>query len=383
MKFGIGVLGATGFIGTPYRQEIRESPDDAIIVALCARRRDLLQAAAKEDQARLVTTDWRQVVEHPEVNLVIIATPDALHREAVLACAQHGKHVFCEKPVAIHAREACEMSRAVQHAGLAHFVPFWTRYAPVYVRVRELVQQGLAGDVRAVIFRWHNPRPAGMPFTWRDDAQLSSAGSLADVGSHAYDTIRWLLGREATRVLAHADVITPAKPDLGSVNLAEALKWGQSPEIEKQVAVRQGTAFDYAAVAIEFDDGEFDKGEIDMGTVGTLVLSHAPYLRKGLAPEVELHGTKASLAVDRIKSTISIARPGAEVELLETVPDAGFGNRFAKHVFPALRSQIAGQPNADPNLEDGYRVQLFTDAAALSAKLGTWQTLAAVEASCR
>lgn len=373
MKFGVGILGATGFIGTPYRQEIRESPDDAVIVALCARRRDLLETAAKEDQARLVTTEWRQVIEHPDVNLVIVATPDVLHHEAVLACARNGKHVFCEKPVAANARDASEMYRAVRHAGLAHFVPFWTRYVPVYARARELVQGGQVGDVRAVVFRWHNPRPAGMPFTWRDDARLSSAGSLADVGSHAYDTIRWLLGREATRVLAHADVITPAKPDLGSVNLAEALKWGQSAHIEQQVAVRRGTAFDYASVAFE----------LDQGTVGTLVLSHAPYLRKGLAPEVELHGTEASLAVDRIGSTISIARPGADVELLETVPDTGFGNRFAKHVFPALRGRIAGEPTVDPNLEDGYRVQLFTDAAALSAKLGTWQTLAAVEANCR
>src|SRR3990172_9330905 len=98
MKFGVGVIGATGYIGTPYRVEIRESPQDATIVALCARRRDLLQAAAKQDGAMLATEDWRQVVEHPAVNLVLVATPDALHYDAVMACARLWQHVICEKP---------------------------------------------------------------------------------------------------------------------------------------------------------------------------------------------------------------------------------------------------------------------------------------------
>src|SRR5438093_97632 len=93
MKFGIGVLGATGYIATPYRAEIRQAPSEARIVALCARRRDLLEAARKEDGAALATCEWRQVVEHPEVNLVVVATPDALHHEAVMACAAAGKHV--------------------------------------------------------------------------------------------------------------------------------------------------------------------------------------------------------------------------------------------------------------------------------------------------
>ena len=78
MKFSVGILGATGFIGTPYRAEIRNSPDDATIVALCARRRDLLEAAAAEDRAQFVSEDWRAVVEHPAVNLVVVATPNGI-----------------------------------------------------------------------------------------------------------------------------------------------------------------------------------------------------------------------------------------------------------------------------------------------------------------
>ncbi|MFN0198843.1 MAG: Gfo/Idh/MocA family protein [Planctomycetaceae bacterium] len=365
MKFGVGVVGATGYIGTPYRKEIRESPAQARIVALCARRRDLLMQAAEQDQAVLATDDWREVVDHPDVNLILVTTPDALHYEPVLACARLRKHLFCEKPIAANIAEAREMWQAINDAGVGHYVPFWTRYVPVCRRARELVQAGTLGEIKGVIYRWHNPRPFGMPFTWRDDAALSSAGSLADVGSHAYDTMRWLIDDEADRVLCHADVITPAKPDLGTINLEEALNAGKSAAPSAASPMKKGTAYDFADVAIQFQSG----------AVGSLVLSHAPFFRKGLAPEIELHGTSASLAVDRTKSTITLARQGEEPILLETVADPGIGNRFSKYVFPALEERIAGRPTEHPGLDDGYRVQLFTDAAALSAREGRWVSL--------
>ena len=76
-----------------------------------------------------------------------------------------------------------------------------------------MVEAGTLGEIRGIIYRWLNPRPPGMPLTWRDDATLSAGGSIADVGSHSYDTLRWLLGREAKRVLTHADVISAPKAD--------------------------------------------------------------------------------------------------------------------------------------------------------------------------
>ncbi|MCI0459007.1 MAG: Gfo/Idh/MocA family oxidoreductase [Gemmataceae bacterium] len=372
MRFGVGVIGATGYIGTPYRAEIRESQGDATIIALCARRRVRLERAAREDAAELVTDDWRQVVEHPAVNFVVVATPDALHHEVVMACAAAGKHVLCEKPVGMNAREAGGMWATYRDRGLGHFVPFWTRYLPVFVRARQLVREGMLGEVRAVIYRWHNPRPAAMPFTWRDDAVLSAAGSIADVGSHAYDTVRWLLGQEAVRVLAHAEVLAPAKPDVGAVNLDEALHWGEERAVGDSPPTRRGTAFDFADLAFVLENG----------AVGSLVLSHATYLRKGLAPEVELHGTEASLAVDRLASSLTLVRPGKAPELLATITDPGFGNRFAKHVFPALRRRVAGEPTEHPGLDDGWRVQLFTDAAVASARRGAWVAVAEVAAAC-
>jgi predicted dehydrogenase len=366
MQFNVGVIGATGYIGVPYRKEMRGAPE-ANIVALCARRPELLQAAAQQDEAALATDHWREVIDHQDVNLIVVATPDAMHYDQVLACAAAGKHVFCEKPVGMNAAEAHAMWDAIRQAGVAHYVPFWTRYVPVFQRAREIYQSGDLGEVKAVTYRWHNPRPLDMPFTWRDDAQLSSAGSIADVGSHAYDTIRWILGQDAVRVLTYAAVVTPAKADLGEINLEEALQWQQGSSASGvanfQGAKRQATAFDYADIAFCMNNG----------AVGSLVVSHAPFLRRGFAPDMEIHGTEASLSIDRPTGRLMIARPDGEPALLETVADPGFGNRFARFVFPALLAQIAGEADdLHPDLEDGYNVQRFTDAAAQSAREGAW-----------
>ena len=363
LEFNVGVIGATGYIGSPYRAEIRESRG-ANIIALCARRRELLEKAGKEDGASLLTDDWMEVVQHPEVNFVIVATPDALHHEAVMACAENGKHLLCEKPIGINADEAYEMWAAYRDTGLLHYVPFWTRFSDPFVRGKEVLDSGQLGDIRGIVYRWHNPRPIDMPLTWRDDESLSAAGSIADVGSHAYDILRWMLGKEAVRVQAHADTITPAKPDLGGINLAEAIELGQAG-VETNTTRRKGATFDYASIAWEFEDS----------SVGTIILSHAPFIRKGIAPELELHGTEASLGIDRLSGKITLAKPDKPIEIIDCKPDTGFGNRFEKYVFPSLRQVHAGQTPRHPDLKDGWRVQLFTDATARSARSGRWETV--------
>ena len=100
------------------------------------------------------------------------------------------------------------------------------------------------------------------------------------------------------------------------------------------------------------------------------------FLRKSLAPDLELHGTEASLGIDRLSGRLTLARTGKDNEVLMTVPDPGDTNRFATHVFPALRRQLAGEPIDFPGLDDGYHVQQFTDAAAESARRGTWVPVA-------
>ena len=373
MKFHVGIIGATGFIGTPYRAKIRAASADAEIVALCARRRGPLEDAAREDGARFITNDWREVVEHPDIDLVMVVTPDALHHEVVMACAENRKHMICDKPIGANSKEAYDMWSAYKNSGLGHFVPFWTRYIGVFGRAREIVTSGMLGEIRGIVCRWQNPRPEAMPFTWRDNAELSSSGSIGDLGSHAYDTVRWITGDEAVRVVTHARVITPPKPDIGDPNLDEALDWGETHTLGNNEDVRAGTAFDYGSVSIEFKSG----------AIGYLMASHARYIRKGLTPDLELHGTKASLGIARLAGQLTIAWPEKDAEILEVVQDREPGDDFAQFAFPGVRQRAENKGNDHPGLDDGWRAQLFTDAAALSAKRGTWVELAELDSQIK
>ncbi len=365
--FKVGVLGATGFIGSPYRAEVREC-EEAEIVAVCARRQDLLDEAAREDQARFATQDWREVVGHPDVNFIIVGTPDALHHEAVVACARHGKHLLCEKPVGMNKTEAEEMWELYRDAepALAHFVPFWTRMVGVFETAREIVASGDLGEIVSTVFRWQNPRPASMPLTWRDDPELSSAGTIADVGSHAYDVVRWIIGAEASSVLAHGETLTPSKTDLGAINLEEALEWG-TDEMPEGENTRKGGTVDYASLSCRYANG----------AVGSYLLSHATFLRKHLAPELELHGTTASLSVDRWSGEVALVSRDQKRKIVKHQPDEGFGNRFHKWVFPSLAPIVRGEARTGnhPDLEDGWIAQKFTDAAAKSVEGGCWVKL--------
>ena len=357
---GVGIIGATGFIATAYRAEIREAAAGRA-VAFAARRQELLDAAAREDGAVLATTDWRAVIEHPEVDLIIVATPDVGHREAALACAEAGKHVVCEKPIGFDAGEAKEIWSAYRNRpGLAHFVPFWTRYMAMFARARELVRDGAVGEVRSVVYRWFNPRPAETLFTWRDDPALSAGGTIADLGSHAYDMIRWVLAEDAVRVVAHSATISPPRHDIGAVNLTEALAYSGSRGGAASVRRKVGTA-DYASVS----------WETASGTTGHLLVSHAPHMRRDLAPDLEFHGTEASLGVHRGTGNLVLVRTGEDASIVETHPEE-FENRFERFVFPAVQSVREGRPSGHPDLEDGYHVQRFTDAAAKAAAGGCW-----------
>jgi hypothetical protein len=76
-----------------------------------------------------------------------------------------------------------------------------------------------------------------------------------------------------------------------------------------------------------------------------------------------------------VSGNLTLAKPGEPVEIIANVPNNGFGNRFEKYVFPSLRQAFAGEETGHPDLQDGWRVQLFTDAAARSARSGCWETV--------
>ena len=109
-----------------------------------------------------------------------------------------------------------------------------------------------------------------------------------------------------------------------------------------------------------------------------MLLSHAPALRKGLAPELELHGSEASVSIDRVRHTVNLVGADGDISVEEIAEDRV--NRWASFVLPALAERAAGQDSDHPGLYDGWRTQVFTEAAVASAKRGEWVELAEMDA---
>ena len=135
-----------------------------------------------------------------DVDAVFIATPNADHHRMVLAAARAGKHVLCEKPLALSVAQGREMVEACRAAGVIFRVAFQIRLEEILVRVRELVRAGALGELRAVTFERAAPlRQAG---AWRDDP--AQGGVLFDVAVHLIDQVEWLTGLAIREVSAYS-----------------------------------------------------------------------------------------------------------------------------------------------------------------------------------
>jgi 1,5-anhydro-D-fructose reductase (1,5-anhydro-D-mannitol-forming) len=133
-----------------------------------------------------------------EVDAIYVATPNALHREAVLAAARAGKHVLCEKPFAMNVAEAREMTQACARAGVVLRVAHQMRMEQALVRAREIVRSGRLGRIAAISLE----RASAMPprDTWRRDVRQS--GVVFDVGVHLIDQVHWITGQHYAELSA-------------------------------------------------------------------------------------------------------------------------------------------------------------------------------------
>lgn len=187
----VGIVGC-GLIGRRRAEVISgAAEDDLIIVA------DVDQARAAELAAAagsLSTTAWRQVVERPELDTVIVATTHDWLAPVTIAALEAGKHVLCEKPPGRDAEESRKMVEAADAAGRKLKTGFNHRHHPALTKARELAGQGAIGDVLFVRCRYgHGGRP-GYAAEWRADPEVSGGGELLDQGIHAIDLFRWFLG---------------------------------------------------------------------------------------------------------------------------------------------------------------------------------------------
>ncbi|WP_191062032.1 Gfo/Idh/MocA family protein, partial [Geminicoccus harenae] len=212
----IGMVGY-GFMGRAHsngwRQVERFFPEldhVPVLQMACARDQAKLQGFADAWGYAETTTDWRKVVESPDVDVVDICVPNNLHAEIAIAAAKAGKMITCEKPLAMSVAEGERMVAAVEAAGVPAMVWYNYRRVPAVTLAKQLVDEGRMGRVfhyRANFLQdWTiSPDvPQGGAGVWRLDVEAAGSGVTGDLLAHNIDTAMWLNG-PITKVVADTE----------------------------------------------------------------------------------------------------------------------------------------------------------------------------------
>jgi len=188
-----GILGP-GAVSRKFAAGLK-SAEGAELVAVGSRSRERAERFAAEYGARRVHAGYETLADDDGIDAVYIGTPHSYHREHTILCLHHGKHVLCEKPFALDAVEAAEMIRTAREQRRTLMEAMWMRFFPAMEKVRELVAEGVIGDIRRVAadFGFHADfDPAHRLFN-----RFLGGGALLDIGIYGLSLAHMLLGTPA------------------------------------------------------------------------------------------------------------------------------------------------------------------------------------------
>ena len=201
--FQFGLLGLGDGAGNHMGGLRRFRLDDIRVSTVCARDLQKAEAFAARNVmvrgTRRYFSDVREFLADPEIDAVIVATPDALHKEHAIAAMRAGKHVLVEKPMALTRRDAEDMARVAQHCGVRLGVGFHLRHHAGHQRLREGLREGAIGALSHIHLEW-STRSMGTD-NWRASAK-EGWFALAALGSHALDLVAWLTSSDRANVFA-------------------------------------------------------------------------------------------------------------------------------------------------------------------------------------
>jgi predicted dehydrogenase len=330
------------------------------------------------------STDYREVLTDPEVDVVSICAPNMLHREIGVAAAEAGKPFWIEKPVGRTVEETVAVATAANAAGLVTSIGYNYRHAPAVEHSRELVAEGALGrvtNVRAVFFSGYASEPKGA-LSWRFNRALAGSGALGDLLSHVVDLMQYVVGPVA-EVTALTSTVYTERPILpmGSATHFAVIEDGELGPVENE---------DYAATLVRF------AGDAQgAGAVGTLEASRTivgPQCGLGF----ELYGTDGSLAWDfeqmnQLRVCLGRGGPHQGYTTVLANPQLGDYARFQPgpgigmgyddlKVTEAKKFLVAvtGGERRNCSVDDALSAAEVVAAAERSAADGSWQKVPAV-----
>jgi predicted dehydrogenase len=339
------------------------------LAAVCTARPETAAAAAAEAGYAWWGTDYRQLIARDDVQVVDCSLPNYLHRDVLLAAFAAGKHVYCEKPLALNAAEAREMAAAAARTGVTCGMTFNYRFVPAVMRARQLLQEDALGEIyefRAEYLHTGYEDPE-RPMGWKLRQEQAGGGALVDLGSHVIDMVRHLLG-EFQSVRAHMHTYVTERP-------------AQRGATERE--------------PVTVDDAAWVQAKMANGAIGTLEASR---FTTGILDDLrfEIHGRRGALRFSlmdgnwlywydatRKGEPLGGDRGWTRLETVANYPGAaapptrsivGWSRFHAENQFQFLRAVVEGK-RPQPDITDGLRTQLVLDAAYASAKSGQWTTI--------
>ena len=356
---GIGIIG-TGFARTTQIPGFRDCMG-AKVVAIASRNRERAEAVAREFGIEHVTSDWRELVAHKDVDLVSIVTPPSTHMEISLAALDQRKAVLCEKPMALNAGEAARMAEKAKAAGVLALIDHELRFLNSRRVMHGMLQSGAIGMVRHCnyVFRSDYRAIADRAWDWWSDAAMGG-GALGAIGSHVVDSFRWMLSTEVTQALGMLSTHIKERPDKTNGGL------------------RPVTTDDEAKLLFRFADGPHTQDTT--GAASVSVVESGKYENR-----LEIYGTKGALMVEETGELwLSPVGSGTwrpvQVEqdhMAQGMRPASWSRGFTAFSVAIVEIMRAGRTTVKDaaSFEDGYRVQLVLDALRASNESGCWVTV--------
>ncbi len=326
---------------------------------LVGRDADAVAAAAGQYGWSESATDWREVLDRDDIDIVDVCVPGHLHAEVAIAALEAGKHVIAEKPLANTMAEAEKMvatAKAARERGVHSMVGFNYRRVPALALAQRHIAEGRLGDVRQVRVSYLQDWLAddAAPMTWRLRRELAGSGALGDLASHAVDQVRFLLGQEVTAVNAITHTFVPERTG------------ADGPE------------------EVTVDDAAWGTLRTDGGAVVSLEVTRMATARKN-ALGIEVYGSNGALRFDlESLNHLDVCLDGADGFTRQLVTEQhdpyidgwwppghvlGWDATFTNQAADFLAALAAGR-EPTPSFEDGIAVQRVLAAIEASSARG-------------
>jgi predicted dehydrogenase len=367
----------TGFMGRVHLEALRRV-EHVEVIAVAGRQMDPARTLAEAYDIPVALDDYRELLKNPELDAVHVCTPNASHYPIAKAALQAGKHVLCEKPVAVSTQEAQELATLAAETGLRNCVCHNLRFYPMVQQMRRMREAGELGEILVAQGTYSQDWMLyDTDWNWRVEEKASGPSRvMADIGSHWFDMVEHITGLRVASLCADLQIFHPTRKR--PKRSVESFT-GKLPTAEDVDDV-QVTTEDFGAVIFR----------LGKSARGSMTASQVSAGRKnGLS--VEIYGTKSSVTWNQerpdelwignrntpnqiiIKDPSMLLPSAAKYADLPGGHSEGYDDTF-KQVFRRFYASIA-DPSASieyPQIVDGLRQMRILDAELESTKSRAW-----------